>query len=102
MYITDATVTKGKPGDFGTCERARFERSTCPETGQPITLTRLCGKPASRWLEGGTYGDGSDWWELSLCSRCHRELVADEERSLAELEALLDDLEVLVEDMDEP
>ena len=93
MYITDATVTKGKPGDFGTCERTRFERSTCPETGQPITLTRLCGKPASRWLEGFTgYSDGSDWWELSLCSQSHRELVADEERSLAELEALLDEI----------
>lgn len=79
-----------------------FASSAAPAPRLSDRLRSPVGKPASRWLEGGTYGDGSDWWELSLCSRCHRELVADEERSLAELEALLDELEVLVEDMDEP
>lgn len=94
-YLTDATVTKGKPGDFGTCLRvvgSHVEPWTNQE-GRPLRPRRvddLCGKPASRWLEGGTYGDGSDWWELALCGRCHSELVADEERALAKLDALLD------------
>lgn len=78
MYLTDATVTKGKPGDFGRCQRH--------------TSTTVCGEPASRWLEGGTYGDGSDEWELALCSPCHRELVQAEEAALKRLDELLSEM----------
>lgn len=68
----NATVTVVPPD--GTCERCN-------------------SRPVTRWIEGGTYGDGSDWWEKFSCGICLRAMVREERTWQLRMNALQDERE---------
>lgn len=68
----DATVTVVEPS--GTCER-------CDE------------RPVTRWIEGGTYGDGSDNWEKFTCGICLQQIARAERAWQRRMNALQDERE---------
>lgn len=48
-----------------------------------------CTHPVTREVYGGTYGDGSDWWEKYLCGNCLRALEAQTKRDYDYYDALI-------------